>query len=305
MLNRKHKSKTSKKILVVGYNNCLFTLYGTHPKFLSNPLLEFAKQGQFFGFYGCTHIAKVKLKDLQENKESKITDTSHTLDELKECYKTYQITENFLEAAELDCFGVSTIDDLAMNLPLSKDGVPVKDLSESAFNDLIFSECGKAYYDSIKPYEFFNDEPYPNETLTLTEFFQNSKNKNVQLIQIARHASEYCLGEDIELHFVDDSKKVCEQAFEAVKHEFWPPNVKLFIFHHRAENDQSPVIPIATVADLDSVPSPINRNKKDKKISFFIPKTDSKQEAAAPAKSHGMETRSMTREQNNKDMKPR
>ncbi len=216
---RKSTAERSVNYLVIGYNHCAFTVQGTHPEYLSIPLIKFASQEEYEGFYACTHRCfQLLAKQSQDIAAGKIQSTPGTPDCTYPCYK---ITVSFVKATCIPNEATSTLDDVK------------------------FKTAGEAYPKILYKMEH-KDQPDLTKFADWNDINQFGRNKNYQLLQVAKHAAaKNAEDTEITLTFVDDKKTVCEDAKKLLDHPEWPKNVRLNIYRHEAVSDVAPVELIA------------------------------------------------------------
>lgn len=252
-----------KRYLVTDYDNCVIVhrkpeKYVLLPKaskhLLSTPLVNFARKGEYDGFYGNTHrcydtdqlniefhIAEIeKIRNIVKLKQQ----SGHILG-LLACPDfsdinvddefVTMITKNFSEATGLTCVEVSTPDD-ENGEPGSECGSGYKkilSIYESAvlktktttkeIKDKISGEWTS--YDFNQPHLKYKQEPVKG---------YDEDSKNNQLKQIALDAAKKNPNEKVILDFVDDKEIIIENALRLVADEKWPDNVVLNIYSHDA-----------------------------------------------------------------------
>lgn len=213
-------------ILVVEYDQCLFTVHGTSPQMLSRPVIEFIRDRRGIeGFYGCTHRSFARLPELKTKAKEELQSTTYTQQDLLDNFSTVKITQNLQEAVSLKCFAVSTLD------------------------DLVLEECGAGYTNHIAPFEKTNGKTKPADDAPLflaTKFKSQKDTKNPQLLQIAQHIATQYSNANITLTYLDTKEKICKSGREACKQKRWPSNVSIDIYQHMAESDRSPIELIGT-----------------------------------------------------------
>lgn len=216
----KSAEDTNIKILVLDYDHCAFTLLGSHPAMLSIPLLQHIHQEQYAGFYACTHrclvmMPKIKAAIDHSNAAKKIKPELIAAN-----WPTYKITEHLQLASGLTCFAVSSIEDL----PKEK--------------------CGAGYDELIKPYELGLKKSNTSKSISLKEYNIHAKNKNAQLLQIAKHAAKNFPYASITLVFIDDKMDYCHDALSATRQTDWPKNISLQVLRHLADSDNAAIVPV-------------------------------------------------------------
>ena len=202
--------------LVLGYNQCAFTVKGSHPEYLSIPLIRFASQGEYEGFYACTHRCYALLEKQKEDiAQGKIVTPPGKPDCTYPCYK---ITVSFVKATQIPNEGVSTLDDVK------------------------FKTAGEAYPNILYKSEH-NSTPDLTKHATWEDINQFGKDKNFQLLQIAKTlAAKNPEDAEVALTFVDDKDASCQAAAQGlVLQPEWPKNVRLNVYRHLALSDTSPV----------------------------------------------------------------
>lgn len=216
--NAKSQVSTERTVryLVVGYNQCAFTVQGTHPEYLSIPLIKFASEGEYAGFYACTHRCHELLqKQKNDIAQGKIVTQPGKPDCTYPCYK---ISVSFVKATQIPNEGVSTLDDIK------------------------FPTAGAAYPKILYKIEH-NDAPDLTTRATWEDINLFGKDKNFQLLQIAKQlAAKHPDDAEVTLTFVDDKLANCKAAAEhLVSVVGWPNNVRLNVYRHHAESDTAPV----------------------------------------------------------------
>lgn len=226
------------KLFVTDYDRCAYTNINCTPQLLSKELIYIAKSNSYTAMYGCTHrtCAAYLITDCVSDSIAKLVEFSRNYPELHTDPNSYfasSITRNLVFATGLTCIAVSTPDDQTF------DGNPAQ-------------RCGMAYEHVLKVYEnelmqknnlreVSDRKPYVMHDLeTQYAFLPPSQNvdelyldhKNLQLLQIARHA-QVIYGKDriIELHFFDDVARICEQLAN-LPAMLLGPNVIIKSFNH-------------------------------------------------------------------------
>lgn len=272
---RDRKSK-GKKFLVTNYDQCALTLKGTHPKLLSQPLVNFARENEFNGFYGisgrvysldlpnqtCNFLDWLTHMAAKKSRDSGLSVYSRNV--IEKNYTTTQVTINLENASGLKCLAVSTGEDLVAN-----------------------RTCGDGFNEIIRPYEVDGIEPAGQPRNT--DIRDLKKSKNLQLLQIAQHAAKRHLkAGKITLDYVDDNKACCESAIKASNDKRWPKNVLINVYHH-ANGQKKPAMmheaeanktkeSIETKEAIETKAEPATKSHKTKKSaiianSLFAPQT--------------------------------
>jgi hypothetical protein len=219
------RDTTSVKLLAVDYDKCAFTLYSSHPQLLSPALIEYAKQGDYLGFYGCTHRSFSMLPILRKHAVNKAGETGHTVAVVEACFPTYQVTEHFEYHARLECLGVSMVD------------------------DLLDKACGDSFVEIVLPYEKYESSPGPEmKFVSVSDYGKYTKSKNEQLCQVAKDAVQAYPDMKITIDFIDDNLKLCQKALAAPVQAAWPREVGLRVFQHVANGDEAAITPVTAVA---------------------------------------------------------
>lgn len=199
------------RYLITDYDDCAFLSTSERPDKLSQTIIDMARNGNYSGFYACTHRCYCNLTYcLLEDCYNAGTDFFYNAVSIIRNYPTYQVTEQFSEATELPVIAVSMLD------------------------DLVFDECGKSYKTVIEPYERLGKIPeLRSQYLPVITALNLAATKNHQLTQIARHAAAKHPGETVVLDYVDNSEDMCNKARTAMEEPEWPENVYLNVFHYR------------------------------------------------------------------------
>lgn len=199
------------KYLITDYDDTAYSYTSARSDHLSQPIIDMALNGQYAGFYGCTHrsystISLLKLRTLRSIFSS--------LDSAIKNFATYRITENFSKATSLPVQAVSTVDD--------------------ALEANRVHGTGYGYETLLRPYEKNRkiadaDVPYMGKRAAT----RYPANKNIQLQQVAQHAAQAHPDCTIELDLVDDNRQICINALNVMEQAGWPENVFLNIYHYQ------------------------------------------------------------------------
>lgn len=255
MQGRKAKEKY---FLVANYDSCALTVYGTHPKLISKPLIAYANQLKFNGFYGLSgrHFSK-DIKNQTYNfldflvhiaaKKTKSNGVSiYTEETITSNYTTTQTTLNLEEATGLQCQAVSTAEDLL----------------EGRY-------CGDGFEEVIKPYEL--EQVIPEDKMRihisdLPEEIDLDRSKNCLLLQIAQHATALNPKTNITLDVIEDNKHCADAAKTLCKDRDWPTNVKLNVTLMTGKGDDATLNSLHKMKDIparqESKMSEIKETKK-------------------------------------------
>ena len=208
------------RYLVIGYNGCAFTVNGTHPDYLSIPLIQFASQAEYEAFYACTSrcltLVTQQKKDIQEGRIK-------TIPGKPDCtYPCYKVTTSFVKATQIPSEGISTLDDVC------------------------FQNAYEAYPKVLSPLEH-NWEYSATPCASWDDIKVYGRNKNFQLLQIAQHiASKHPDDAELSMTFVDDKVAVTNAAKTIPQDPQWPKNVDLSVYSHHATDDNAPVTLVAS-----------------------------------------------------------
>lgn len=227
------------KILITDYDACLLTNVTDRPDLLSQDLIDLAKRGDYAAWYGCTHRSYVGYKqtdflsDWRESIEKYNQKHGTSLD--VNCVFTRNITQAFEEATGLKCLGVSTPDDHTFSgNSAHKCGLGYETILKIYEKELMERNASNPL-DAAYEYHIFETSHRPLTWQSLQEYYQD--NKNLQLIQIMRHAMRiYGPDRDYEFHFFDDKLDNC-LALENISPMLLPPNVVFKSFRHYPGKD--------------------------------------------------------------------
>lgn len=226
----------AKRYLITDYDDTAFSYTSRREDHLSQAIVDMAKNGDYDGFYGCTHRTYSTIDIL---KVRTLRSVFISLQNARKNFATYLITEHFAKATSLPLQAVSTVDDV---------------IPENRAHGV-----GYGYDHLLKPYEesgtvAASDQAFMRKRDAITY----PSNKNVQLLQIAEHAVNANPGSSIVLDFVDDSKENCLNALEAIRQPDWPADVSLNIYHYQPDGK---LVLLQEVEDLLSEStSPLQEN---------------------------------------------
>lgn len=280
--------KYAERFLVIGYNQCAYTLNGSNPQLLSNPLIQFAKQNaQYDGFYGMTGRCYINLGNLYNHSLAKLPGKgNYNTSDLNDNFFTYQITDHFADQTGLHNETVSTLEDIKLG------------------------ECGAGYEKILKPYESSGSLPTGKYIDDLTSMYTLLQDHQTQLLQIAKDVvKRHPEAASIRLDVVDDKTTHLKYAMRACNDATWPKNVKVRAYRHDADSDKAEVKEIDDltikhrVVKAD-VPSSASKQSVKKRVMDH----DDTLEAAAKLRKSGQgmfarTTRSMTKIAEAKDAK--
>lgn len=224
------------RIFVTDYDICAFCDNTKRPDLLSQELIDIAKNNNYAGMYGCTHRPYMGYRgtDFLPASFARLLAYKKTYPDLDpNNVFAINITQNLEMATGLRCLAVSTSDDHAFKgRPEQQCGfsytnilqVYEKQLKEK--NNLAEVAAGKEYV--------LHDLETPHSYMSLDELDkpEYSKEKNLQLIQVAHHAvSVFGNMIPLEFHFFDDNHNICE-AISKMDRALLPCNVTIKSFRH-------------------------------------------------------------------------
>lgn len=218
------------RYLVTDYDMCAIAYNGTDPEMLSKPLLHFATQKLYDGFYGCSHRAYKSRSFIVKNAMQQIPEGGYSQEDVTKYATIVAVTENLKKRLNLPCMAVSTFED--------------------TMSDRV---CGQGYEQILKPAELDGVKPSSRICASFWRFvIFNIHDKNLQLLQIALHAILVSKHKVISLHYIDDNPKIIANAFSAKDQKDWPANVKLKFFLHGATGDNATITKVRNQDQLDA-----------------------------------------------------
>lgn len=202
------------RFFVTDYDDTAFSYASKRADSLSQPIIDMAVKGNYAGFYGCTHrcysiIDLTKMWAMCAQKWG--TQLGHDASALDKNFPTYRITKNFADASMLPNMAVSTLDDI-----LDKN-----------------TKAGYGFTAILGPYEIENKSPEnKKQYIHKRDVLLNSRSKNIQLTQIAKHALATSGKNAVILDYVEDSAAICNNALHAMDDPEWPADATLNVYHY-------------------------------------------------------------------------
>lgn len=299
-MQNRTEERPLKRILVVNYDQCAFTQFGTHPNMLSKPLLTFAQSPayHFDGFYGLTsrhamsiaqrgerrnNEGKVKFRSIHEAGIQRLAGTHYTVTEFKKNWQTYRITDNFTQASGLHCYAVASPEDYHKQL-------------------------GRGFTHVIKPFELSDYEKQekikiPDNAITPLDVAKMTR-RHYLLTRIAKDAAKNYPNSKIQLVYVDDNITHINKAsgiplqarngneprtFKPVTEQRdWPENVSVDFYKHSVTKKLGDETPLSFVKSL-TPPMPVvedeipNVRVTDVHSSFFNSQRSTSPAAPTPS----------------------
>lgn len=227
------------KYLVIDIDACALSVCSSREDGLSQWLIDFAKTGNYQGFYICTHRSRHsavlnvnnQINSFNETKDWRRTEIA------SENFFISSVAKNFSDATNLNLFAVSTPDDLAKG---AKCGSGYEDLILPHENKVILEKKKREEEDKRERKKTLRKEKdkglYPYGKLYPKVKESDSSTKNPQLEQIVQHIQSRPKEPDEidEIDFVDDRLDLCENtaelilsdrvAFTAYQHQSWGDN---------------------------------------------------------------------------------